>query len=175
MTDRWRTGTPTGKAADHDEPAPRWSAPHLEIAPGESTAPGLPPVGPRGNGPVPAWLAPGPWQQGSADPAGRPVSNAVPTPPGPAVAARPSPHPATRRPAGPYSQAPYPQPPHPPAPHPPHGAVPPPLPRHTDAVATPLDHRSIVRYDGDRPVHGWRGRVYSATGGRLNPGLSPSS
>jgi len=52
-------------------------------------------------------------------------------------------------------------------------AAPPPLPRHSDAVATPLDQRSVVRYDGDEPVEGWRGRVYAATRGRVNPGLGP--
>lgn len=50
----------------------------------------------------------------------------------------------------------------------------PPLPTGPLAVAIPLDHRSPVRYTGSTPADGWRGRLFTATRGRLNPGASPA-
>jgi MinD-like ATPase involved in chromosome partitioning or flagellar assembly len=38
-------------------------------------------------------------------------------------------------------------------------------------TAAEIAEDAVVRFRGDRPRHGWRGAVYSATGGWVNPGL----
>ena len=45
-----------------------------------------------------------------------------------------------------------------------------PLP--STGTADALSHDLLVRSRSDRPTEGWRAAVYSATGGRFNPGLS---
>ncbi|HXV92475.1 MAG TPA: hypothetical protein VD813_04185, partial [Pseudonocardia sp.] len=40
-------------------------------------------------------------------------------------------------------------------------------------TAEELTEDAIVRHRGDRPRGGWRGAVYTLTGGRVNPGIGP--
>jgi MinD-like ATPase involved in chromosome partitioning or flagellar assembly len=42
----------------------------------------------------------------------------------------------------------------------------------SSGTADVLTHDMLVRSRGDRPTAGWRAALYSATGGRVNPGLS---
>jgi MinD-like ATPase involved in chromosome partitioning or flagellar assembly len=71
-------------------------------------------------------------------------------------------------------QPPSAQPPVPLQEGPPYQGPPPPLPSDQSGIAAPLGESSPVRYAGDRPSAGWQGRVYAATAGRVNPGLSPA-
>ena len=57
------------------------------------------------------------------------------------------------------------------APRPPQAAGP--RPRPDAASAAELTEDAIVRFRGDRPRHGWRGVVYKASGGLVNPGIGP--
>ncbi|WP_219419937.1 MinD/ParA family ATP-binding protein [Pseudonocardia nigra] len=47
-------------------------------------------------------------------------------------------------------------------------------PRPDAATAAELTEDAIVRFRSDRPQHGWRGAVYKATGGLINPGIGPA-
>ncbi|WP_308259250.1 AAA family ATPase [Pseudonocardia sp. H11422] len=48
-----------------------------------------------------------------------------------------------------------------------------PRPRPDAATAAELTEDAIVRFRGDRPRQGWRGVLYTATGGLINPGIGP--
>ncbi len=50
----------------------------------------------------------------------------------------------------------------------------PPVQHRPDAAsAAELTEDSIVRFRSDRPQHGWRGAVFQASGGLVNPGIGP--